>query len=352
MCNFVERSEIFYHYPPPLPVKDDDDDEKVIKLTNLLKEKNSELLKLKQESKSAKTTMKDNQFKLNEANNKIEDLTTKNKKLNQEVNNLIDACGGQPETEEIENDNFIPRQATAASRRSSGNFRETQGRSQEKKADYEMEKRSKCRFNDKGSCHNGSSCRFVHSSIVCKSFSKYGTCENQPNCLERHPNGTCVNWNRGQCSKDLECNFRHPVDAFDNQSNRSFDRRGSGQKRTLSPHSYEQEESSRRHKNLKTDRNDENSFLFKAYMDVKKELEEQKVRNQRGKSPPKSPNPNFPTGWTPQQPTWPVPNTPVQGQWIAAPQPFIHQQGPAFSDPAGRVQIPGLGFHQGMPNRF
>ena len=125
----------------------------------------------------------------------------------------------------------------------------------------------KCSFNDKGRCREGPDCHYQHSNVVCKSFSKHGSCDNYDDCLLRHPTGICLHWKKGHCNKDDMCFYRHPADEFgsmmDSQSPNMK------RKRTFSnPNSPNQP-------NVSTD----NHFLYQKYIQVSKELDAEKAKN-------------------------------------------------------------------------
>ena len=132
----------------------EDDIDKCSKLTNLLKNKNSETEKANKEVKRLTTANKQLQENLTKANNKLVTTEAKTIRLEKQVDDLIDTCGkGQTKEDDAKKDEPAKKVSV-----------DNKNRSEHSQA--------KCSFNDKGRCRNGSDCRFQHSNVVCKTFSK------------------------------------------------------------------------------------------------------------------------------------------------------------------------------------
>ena len=142
-------------------VETDEPGDKCSKLTSLLKDTKNDLKKANEEVKKTTVTNNDMQEKLNKANNTIVSLETKNNRLEKQVENLIDVCGGQ---KSIDTNKRVTFDAT------NGNV----------SAD---KSKIKCIHHDKARCREGSNCSFMHSNVVCKSYSKTAYCENQNSCV-------------------------------------------------------------------------------------------------------------------------------------------------------------------------
>ena len=70
---------------------------------------------------------------------------------------------------------------------------------------------AKCKRHDTGSCHFGTNCNYSHvSNNVCKVFSKFGFCNDEEKCEDRHPTGVCLQWRRSLCDRGLQCFYQHP----------------------------------------------------------------------------------------------------------------------------------------------
>ena len=170
-----------------------DDGDKGLKLTNLLKNQKAETKKATDENKRLNTANKELQDKLNKANNELTKLESKSTRLEKQVDDLIETCGQKPKE--------INRRVSFENQKSSE-------RSQ-----------TKCVFNDKGRCRDGSDCSFAHPNVVCKSHSRSGFCEDPDQCPLRHPSGICMHWRRGNCDKESVCFYRHPVEEFGSMKN-------------------------------------------------------------------------------------------------------------------------------------
>ena len=228
----------------------DEDEDKVSKLSNILKNKNAELKKANDEAKKITASNKDIQEKLNAANNTIVTLQSKSGRLEKQVENLIEACGNQPS----DNGKKVSFETT-----------------NENKTTHEKIQ-VKCIHNDKGRCRKGSECNFLHSNIVCKSYSKTSFCENEKSCTMRHPIGICLHWKKGYCDKDSQCFYRHPEEEFgsmiqnDGSSSPTLKR-----KRTFSNQNNQ-------NTTPVTNNSSETHFLYQKVMELTKELEEQKAK--------------------------------------------------------------------------
>jgi len=238
------------------------DDTRVSKLSKVVGEKNEECRELMEENKKLKTSNEELQKQMNEISSKVSSLETSKKRLENQVDNLIEAVGkpsNKKETVANGRENKVDEVIQPSGKRSS--------------EEREQSKSVKCRHNDRGSCNRGESCHFFHSKTQCKMFSKFNECENQKTCMKRHPIGICSRWRKGRCDRDLECHFRHPVDAFDSVSNnqKSPERKEEREprKRRLSS----QQEDPNKAAKLASKNEQENHFLLEKCKELQQQVD-------------------------------------------------------------------------------
>ena len=190
------------------------------------------------------------------SNNCVAELEVKNKNLEKQVQDLIEACGkgnsdgGRVSFESsLNNPNLIPNASISQNGQN-------------------IKSQIKCKFNDKGLCQFGAAnCRNLHSKVVCQSFSKWGFCENEATCADRHPRGICNEWKRGVCSKTNECYFRHPEDEYGSQKQNDDVSFHHKRKRTMSQQFSPKTPKSPRTENKSQSQNE--SFLYRKVMELK-----------------------------------------------------------------------------------
>ena len=230
--------------------KDIVDTEKCSKLTTLLKNQKGDTKKANEEVKRLTTSNKELQEKLNKVNNTNAVLETKTTRLEKQVEDLIETCGAVEKAPE-------------KSRRVSFEASKTVDKA-----------KTKCMFNDRGRCKNAS-CEFIHSNVVCKSFSKTAFCDNHDKCPMRHPEGVCLHWRRGRCEKESFCFYRHPEDELGIMKNDGSRTPDPKRKRTFSNHNN----------STSPDRSSENHFLYQKVLELEKQLEAKNNPNQIRQEP-------------------------------------------------------------------
>ena len=166
------------------------DTDKCVKLTKVVSNKSKEITELKNENKALKEKSEEYLKKMNDASSKATAFEIKNTRLENQVENLIEAVGKRDANKEC----------TESVEPQSRNVPESQV----------MQTTVKCRHNDKAICNRKETCQYTHSKLVCSSYSKFAQCENEQICPRRHPTGACNRWKKGVCNKDLECFYRHP----------------------------------------------------------------------------------------------------------------------------------------------
>ena len=176
-------------------------------LTNLLKSRTMEMKKIEKEKESLKKSLSESNSKLKEASDRVTKAETKSIRLETEVDNLIEILGKKDQ---------VPK---------GGNATEV---NEEEVQVFQPDGSSKrCSFNNKAMCRNNT-CRFVHSDVVCKSYSLSGKCDQGIQCPGRHPTGVCNRWKYGNCQLKIEvCQFRHHEDSPDGNGERESKRKRS-----------------------------------------------------------------------------------------------------------------------------
>ena len=165
----------------------DNENGRVEKLANLLKVKKRECKTNQDELKKVNLTLSKLQEKLNTSTNKTTTLEAKNIRLEKQCDDLLEALEKEETVETV-----------------------SEKKSVKNKPVHERED-TKCKKHDKGKCFHGSKCNYSHTSnIVCKSFSKFGFCRDEEECINRHPAGVCLHWRRAVCEKGLRCFYQHP----------------------------------------------------------------------------------------------------------------------------------------------
>ena len=285
----------------------EDDSEKCSKLTKVVSNKSKEVTELKTENKVMKERNEEMNKRMNEMSSKVTTLETRNTRLETQVENLIDAVG-RNHTKSGKNES-APKSPS--------------------RDDSEMNTRpaTKCKHNDKAICLRKDTCQFVHTKIVCSSFTKHGECSSQDTCMKRHPHGICNRWKRGVCDKDTDCFYRHPEGEEGSES----------RKRALSSEQMDQSNKSQKlnEENLKKQ---EDHFLFKKMMEIEKKLERKEENVPSGWinarwSAANTAHPTFSTQAANLAPSFQTPNhvpayqttfaptTPSGSQWIQQQQP-------------------------------
>ena len=236
---------------------------------------------------------------MNEVSSKATALEIKNTRLENQVENLIEAIGKKDDKRKQTDDSNVPPKSPPV-------------------GTFTTQNSSKCRHNDKAICLRKESCKYIHNKLVCGEYSKFGKCDQEETCPRRHPTGVCNRWRRGFCDKDVECFYRHPAGEEGSES----------RKRSLSGH--QEDQASKSQKIIEESQTRQmDAFLLKKMMEL-----EQKYQSTEGKRSEKKEE-NLPAGWMNQR--WPataaaVPPFQPSNQGASF-QPQVHPQVPPFQTP-------------------
>ena len=213
--------------------------DKFVKLSKVVSSKSKEITDLRNENKSLKEKCQDLTSKTNEVSQKVTALEIRNTRLDTQVENLIEALGKKDSKEKHEK----PNDSKEASIK-------------------ENPRQVKCRHNDKAICLRQETCQYVHNKYVCSNYSRFGSCEREEICPNRHPTGICNRWKRGVCEKDGECFYRHPLG----------EESSSSRKRTLSNQQMFQNNKTSKTDN-ETHKSQDDQFLFSKMMELEKKYQ-------------------------------------------------------------------------------
>ena len=131
-----------------------DEPDKCVKLTKVISTKSKEITELKVENKNL--TEKNNTLtnKLNEVSSKVTALEVKNTRLENQVENLIEAIGKKDTRRKPSEDINAPQKSPSTEA-------------------APVQKSVKCKHNDKAICLRKESCQYIHYKLVCGEFSKF-----------------------------------------------------------------------------------------------------------------------------------------------------------------------------------
>jgi hypothetical protein len=233
------------------------------KMASLLKTRNKEAKVNQEEIRKLSANLNELQEKLNLMNNKNASMEAKNVRLEKQCDDLLEA---------LEKDEIVETIKRPTNNTPTNN---------EKKRTVEKQT-SKCKKHDKGRCHFGPKCMYVHSSnSVCRSYSKYGFCKEEDECLDRHPEGVCLQWRRSLCDKGLQCFYQHPDREYGSLAKEGLSR-GSEEtkrKRSQSNESPPPPKSAGAFNKDIEPANSKDHFLSERMFALEKEIENQKRRS-------------------------------------------------------------------------
>ena len=260
--------------------RNNDESDKCVKLSKAISTKAKEVSEIKVENKNLREKNTVLTKQLNEVSSKATALEIKNTRLENQVENLIEAIGKKNETrKEPEEQNVPPKSPPSGA--------------------VPVQRSVKCRHNDKAICLRKDSCQFIHYKLLCDEYSKSGKCDQEETCQRRHPS---------PLEKRSLCFYRHPSGEEGSES----------RKRSLSGH--QELQASKTQKTTEDTQNRQmEAFLLKKMMDL-----EQKVQSTEVKKPEKKEE-NLPTGW-------------INPRWSAVPPFQPSSQGASFHTPVPPFQ--------------
>ena len=185
---------------------------KIVLLSKQLVDKTNEV-EAKDEELSLVSCKLDNAEKANERLVKkiisYENIIEGLKPFNDKKNEVNDVSMTSVENEKVTSvQSCIPSEAEKPGLNE--NLKSEMTRTQKVMKAEDKSKRSKCQFENTGTCRK-KNCRNFHPKKTCQNYSNYGVCSFR-GCDLRHPWGVCHIWQQhGACFYGDKCRNRHPI---------------------------------------------------------------------------------------------------------------------------------------------